>query len=86
MHIVDSVVMSFLNWVSHYFSLPVSEILEFFLSLPLPKTAASMWYKQRGEGKGEGGNILCKSSIHPSMQRLGCRNNLPSSQSWISLL
>lgn len=30
MHMVDSVGMSFLNWGSDYFSLPVSEIFEFF--------------------------------------------------------
>lgn len=40
MHMVDSVGMSFLNRVSDYFSLPVSEIL-IFLSLPLPQSAAS---------------------------------------------
>lgn len=79
MHMVDSVAMSFLSWLSDYFSLPVSEIL-IFLSLPLPQTAASKQYKQNGV------NLLRKSSIHPSMQRLGRRNNLPSSQSGISLL
>lgn len=91
MHMVDSVAMSFLNWgFKIIFSLPVQrKSLEYSqFSLSLPQTAASKWVQtERGRGREKGGgNLLCKSSIHPLMQRLGRRNNLPSSQSRISLL
>lgn len=63
MHMVDSVGMSFLNRVSDYFSLPVSEIL-IFLSLPLPQSAASKCYKQKGEGREGKGAIYSAKAVY----------------------
>lgn len=60
MHMADSVGMSSLSWFSDYFSLPVSEILNFF-SFPLPQTAASKQYQQKGEGRGNGVTYSAKA-------------------------
>lgn len=63
MHMVDSVGMSFLNWGSNYFSLPVSEILAYSQSPSAHKLLPESGTNRKGR-EGEKGAIYSAKAVY----------------------